>query len=320
MCNSKRVQEQPGAVNPVSQRQGSTTNNQGAPHVEFPGRGTVIRRRILRSVSNRGPLLQMETREKEERGRSSSSFAQTRGTSPQRSRKQHPEQRYFQASRKMPIQTGTRGNTGRMGSNGQTTRGRSTGRVEGGYQPPTALPGRDKPRIPTAARSSATRNPESTGSSQHVGGQRHSERRATSRPPTGARPKGTPGSASTTRARGGMELPQDCSCCPGSDTCWTAAATTTPSPHDIWMQQMRDRKAQRDREDAWIRTQQSWHQARPILKRGSQAEGTGFTVAGGAKWAHTFTTIPASELHQICLLYTSPSPRDLSTSRMPSSA
>ena len=28
----------------------------------------------------------------------------------------------------------------------------------------------------------------------------------------------------------------------------------------------------------------------------------------------------AAERHQICLLYTSPSPRDLSTSRMPSSA
>ena len=33
MCNSKRVQEQPGAINPVSQRQGSTTNNQGGLHM-----------------------------------------------------------------------------------------------------------------------------------------------------------------------------------------------------------------------------------------------------------------------------------------------
>ena len=41
----------------------------------------------------------------------------------------------------------------------------------------------------------------------------------------------------------------------------------------------------------------------------------------GAKYSEVTTTIPwGTEWITACLLYTSPSPRDLSTSRMPSSA
>ena len=41
-----------------------------------------------------------------------------------------------------------------------------------------------------------------------------------------------------------------------------------------------------------------------------------------ARTTYLFTYLDADEMrqHSVCLLYTSPSPRDLSTSRMPSSA
>ena len=41
---------------------------------------------------------------------------------------------------------------------------------------------------------------------------------------------------------------------------------------------------------------------------------------GGASGPNYFTDLELSTRHTVCLLYTSPSPRDLSTSRMPSSA
>ena len=46
------------------------------------------------------------------------------------------------------------------------------------------------------------------------------------------------------------------------------------------------------------------------------------SFAGGrfTQHDHDGYQIPTGAVHMICLLYTSPSPRDLSTSRMPSSA
>ena len=46
----------------------------------------------------------------------------------------------------------------------------------------------------------------------------------------------------------------------------------------------------------------------------------GYTVADGLSPQQLWDSIPEIAKWQICLLYTSPSPRDLSTSRMPSSA
>ena len=53
------------------------------------------------------------------------------------------------------------------------------------------------------------------------------------------------------------------------------------------------------------------------LRDGSQAEGISFTVEDKIRIAQKLDEMGA---HYVCLLYTSPSPRDLSTSRMPSSA
>ena len=54
----------------------------------------------------------------------------------------------------------------------------------------------------------------------------------------------------------------------------------------------------------------------PKIRLGRFADGP-ITVAKGASFALTARDVPCT---QSCLLYTSPSPRDLSTSRMPSSA
>ena len=45
---------------------------------------------------------------------------------------------------------------------------------------------------------------------------------------------------------------------------------------------------------------------------------TVYIMPGNSDWKHHFQ--PRGTLDKLCLLYTSPSPRDLSTSRMPSSA
>ena len=42
--------------------------------------------------------------------------------------------------------------------------------------------------------------------------------------------------------------------------------------------------------------------------------------ANGSRSVHAFVDKKTGEVYKSCLLYTSPSPRDLSTSRMPSSA
>ena len=67
-----------------------------------------------------------------------------------------------------------------------------------------------------------------------------------------------------------------------------------------------------------------------VLNRNSGAEGCrGIASAWGSYWmSHPMIIIAldkgkelvAVDVHSLCLLYTSPSPRDLSTSRMPSSA
>ena len=52
---------------------------------------------------------------------------------------------------------------------------------------------------------------------------------------------------------------------------------------------------------------------------GDAVELTTFCSGTGGRWAERRTTL-AVDGSSVCLLYTSPSPRDLSTSRMPSSA
>ena len=76
-----------------------------------------------------------------------------------------------------------------------------------------------------------------------------------------------------------------------------------------------------------------WHdaaiaQGTPKVKAALEAEGMAVTVvhketAGGSEAVFTdegLAPFDAILVFQACLLYTSPSPRDLSTSRMPSSA
>ena len=49
-------------------------------------------------------------------------------------------------------------------------------------------------------------------------------------------------------------------------------------------------------------------------------DSTGFALYGNPKSGEHVLRFKVAEQEDICLLYTSPSPRDLSTSRMPSSA
>ena len=67
-----------------------------------------------------------------------------------------------------------------------------------------------------------------------------------------------------------------------------------------------------------------------VLWKGSDSEGNmlnshyesfmNFTVANKTKVYNDLVNVSFDEGYMNCLLYTSPSPRDLSTSRMPSSA
>ena len=55
----------------------------------------------------------------------------------------------------------------------------------------------------------------------------------------------------------------------------------------------------------------------PIMMDGMKISGELAKLAGAANELERFST---EDIERVCLLYTSPSPRDLSTSRMPSSA
>ena len=61
--------------------------------------------------------------------------------------------------------------------------------------------------------------------------------------------------------------------------------------------------------------------AKPLEEVTSRTLETGRFYKIDDQWMPSITTVVGNQSkHGICLLYTSPSPRDLSTSRMPSSA
>ena len=64
-------------------------------------------------------------------------------------------------------------------------------------------------------------------------------------------------------------------------------------------------------------TDQAFHVYDTTLRDGAQQEGLNLSVADKLTIARELDGLGVG---YICLLYTSPSPRDLSTSRMPSSA
>ena len=77
--------------------------------------------------------------------------------------------------------------------------------------------------------------------------------------------------------------------------------------------------AHQDPEDAGFRVDKTYIFVRELLDRFDGTCERNLTEILGMEWERDIEA-GTSVLHQSCLLYTSPSPRDLSTSRMPSSA